>query len=469
MIDTIVFRIHNLKKHERIVNQLATSKASGASEIDISQSMAESYSASRIRAILYHDHDNIIPVTRRNDLLVPSSHYSVSYQINYSRDFMEFNLSIPKYLYSTNVMQHINYYDQGAKATFYVLMDFFEKFFQNTLTQRPDLEAVEIRRIDMCYNQFFVDKASALSFLEHQKKLMVKYARSSKNNYRSYDTSFMFVTSRYSFKVYHKGTEFKSHDLKHLKKHNPLGLSLDELEYNSERTLRYEMTFRTGYLNYILKKDIIAKPDIDSVYAKVLKNLIIYNPKMASKIIDEYERKTLSFRLKSIWDSYDKNKDFLADYMQRFEASFDSLFFESLYKRFWIQVEKYQLSRSMSIEEVQRVISEHNKTTELKNEYKRKKDRKQTKYESRLVTLAMLSQFVDIGTLKGVVSRATLYRYQKELKDIGINMFNAPKDVSPPKTDYQEYRACFGKYHLKNNAKQVTRYELQRNTKFDAR
>ena len=201
MIDTIHFRIHDLEKNKVILNQLNTVNNEGFTDVQVSTETFETKKPSHVRAILYHDRDNLMPITRRSSLTIPSSHYTISYAINYHQDFIDFNLAVPKYYYATNVLQYINYFDQEEVATYSYLHKFFTDFFKRTLMSIPDDMDIEIRRLDMCYNQFFIDKNQALSYLDKQKEINIKYARSSKNSFRSYDTSLMYITKRYSFKI----------------------------------------------------------------------------------------------------------------------------------------------------------------------------------------------------------------------------------------------------------------------------
>ena len=68
----------------------------------------------------------------------------------------------------------------------------------------------------------------------------------------SYATTWTIVTTRYSFKCYHKGTEFHENDYKELvaniNKHN---YNLNHLQNIADRILRYEITFRRSMLHYL--------------------------------------------------------------------------------------------------------------------------------------------------------------------------------------------------------------------------
>lgn len=445
MIDTVHFRINNLTRNKNIVSQLATISKYGNTEILVESSLLEAMEASKVRAILYHDYDNIMPISRRAHLHIPSSHYSISYLVNHDRDFIEFNLSLPKYFYSTNVLQYINYYDTEYQATYYSLISFFDHFFKRFIITTPDFSDVEIRRIDLCYNQFFIDKSSALSYLEKQKALLAKHARSSKNNYRNYQTSLFYVTGRYSFKIYHKGTEFKAHDLKELYKSNPLEFDFDFLTYHADRILRYEMTIRNSYLNYILKQDIL-KTSAESNYKSYFSYMRrFFNSREINKEMDLFLGKSLKFTLKSSWDEFRTDTNSIEKYRNNYNVSFNSELFKHVYNRFWKKVLDYQLDVKLSIHDVMKRIDEHHSINNAKNSLRKKQ--KSNEGKSRMITLALLSQFMDLGNLKNIIPTSTLTRYKSQLKKMGINMYNSNDSIPSPPLNYQEYKYYFGRFH----------------------
>ncbi|MBN8785456.1 MAG: hypothetical protein J0I84_00045, partial [Terrimonas sp.] len=216
MIDTIVLRIHNISKYKRLYDQFyrPTKEKNSITKAYIDEDSGEYMEMGYSAALVFHDNNRVLPLMHRSAVYVPSSHYSVSYVISTQKDFLEFNFSIPKYIWSTNVMQFINLFDNSETILFGELQKFITEFINDNCHERPLMDDIEINRIDFCYNQFFNSKDDALAYLAEQNKLLVKYARSSGNKFRSYDTSIMYVTRRYSFKIYHKGTEFAKNDYK---------------------------------------------------------------------------------------------------------------------------------------------------------------------------------------------------------------------------------------------------------------
>ena len=155
----------------------------------------------------------------------------IAYTCRPQKNTIEFNFSIPKYLYGHSLAEFIpqrgsdNYYkyasdiisslDCQGDILYDRLMNFIEKFLctleeEFDLSHKINRERIEIKRLDMCYNQYFESKSEALAYLEMQKKIEKKGMQRNSNKVIYYDTSFFYQASNSSaFKVYHKGTEYK--------------------------------------------------------------------------------------------------------------------------------------------------------------------------------------------------------------------------------------------------------------------
>lgn len=107
MIDTIVIRIHNFEsKYSSYVKSL---KALSENNTDVIKYNTTSAFKDNVKAYQYYaDTDKVRFLSFRNNLYVPSSHYNINYNVNYERDHIEINLSIPKYYYGTNIFQFID-------------------------------------------------------------------------------------------------------------------------------------------------------------------------------------------------------------------------------------------------------------------------------------------------------------------------------------------------------------------------
>jgi len=173
-----------------------------------------------------------------------------------------------------------------------LIRSFIIGFFQNEFTLHEiDLMDVEVNRIDVCFNQMFRTKDDALKYLEYQKRLKKKYAKDEEGTMREYATSLMYVTKNYSAKIYHKGTEYNKNDLKeHLKINKEKKreyFNVKKFQSFADRILRYELTIRNGYLNYLFKHNIFRKNcpffKIDYKCYSRIKNSIKKNDSIAKK------------------------------------------------------------------------------------------------------------------------------------------------------------------------------------------
>src|SRR5690606_27955484 len=121
-------------------------------------------------------------------------------------------------------------------------MKFIDKFFTDLITflnqdsnflidTFPDYNYIEIRRIDLCYNQHFETKEEALMYLENQKKLKKEKNYNTKSQTKSFGTTHAQTTSFGSyFKIYHKGSEYSKSD-GDLKKHLEINRKFLEKNY----------------------------------------------------------------------------------------------------------------------------------------------------------------------------------------------------------------------------------------------
>ncbi len=170
---------------------------------------------------------------------IKSSTPDIHYSINENGSFIDFEFSIPKYLFGHNLALfvpqvhsmtyakeqfNLNDWKRQVDLIYSRLLKFVEKFFTDLLfffelDTYPDMNYVEVRRIDLCYNQWFENKQDALIYLENQKKLKNEKNYKSKKETKNFGTTYALSTSFGSyFKIYHKGTEYSKSD-GDLKKH----------------------------------------------------------------------------------------------------------------------------------------------------------------------------------------------------------------------------------------------------------
>lgn len=224
----------------------------------------------------------------------PSSISAVTFKINENGGYIDFNLSIPKYLYSHSLAEFI---PQAGSSTYFnnpsltsvnsqrkIIYKRFLKFldlFINDLCHMFKLdtllnkEFIELRRLDLCINQYFDTKHDALNYLEHQKKITKVKSTSTKNKKVIYDTSITYNTSSGAyFKIYHKGTEYTSSKFGDLHKH---------LEFNKlfiEDRIKNDKSISNKIKSEIKNRDLVYKLFSDSIKDKP----IFYDTKSKSAI-----------------------------------------------------------------------------------------------------------------------------------------------------------------------------------------
>lgn len=455
MIDTIVLYINNLDKYPTIYEKFyapAMAKNSFTTAY-VDTSTGELIESSKTLVNIYHDNNRVLPLTHRTSISLPSSHYSVATFVNTSRNRLEFNFSIPKYLYGTNVHQFINLYDQSSYYQFNELVKFLRRFIKDNFIQEPVDEDIEINRIDLCYNQYFANKSDALLYLDKQKELLVKFARSSKNKYRTYDTSLFYVTRRYSFKIYHKGTEFEKHDFKQIDKlGNRQGYDLAFLQQQADCILRYEMTFRSSYMNYLLQqlfyasKKMVDMPEYNDHPVKLFYtrwNLFYgqssFNRRQKTQL-EKFVTRSKQFTVRSTFDHTGDP----ALLINTDTVTFDRQLFGLLYSAFWAKVKEYQLETCFSFHGVLQKIREFNKDNERKN--KLRIEKRGGLSESRLIIPALLSQYMALDNLKQYMDRTTYWRLQNDFKKLGMSANTTNIIIPKPKLDYSDYKIFMARY-----------------------
>lgn len=474
MIDTIILRIHGTRKYRSIIKTLDNCDSKGFTTKTGKVDKAE---MARLRNQRIHSTDEILDIMKMNgtgEFLVKtkyakhqnaSSHYTFSWMANYTADYIEFNFSIPKYVYGSNVLMFTDHigdrdytfhdcwhlktnFERGAGRLGRFINEFFA--FEFPLT-KINFKDVEVNRIDVCFNQMFRTKGEALKYLEYQKRQNKKYSRNQENVMKEYETSLMYVTKRYSAKIYHKGSEYKKNDSKeHLKINEQKGkqyFRVEDYQAFADRMLRYELTIRNAELNYLHKKHLFRKncPFFQPYYKVYLEveNALQTNDRIAKRIgelpnerkesyrkehpyirIDREDKrvykgvshlinkKTLfKFSVDERVNEYNKG---LVDYdcnEARFSAKLLMLCFDKLVAF----MKEYQIKELPEEGKIEKLIVEYN----LRHKVKLPKSHMMGYY----------SDLLRLGSFKAVAKfnysdRSTMFRYKARFKKIGITEKN---------------------------------------------
>lgn len=256
MYDTLHFKILNFSKYEKI-KQYSTKRNLDKTSVVSLEGNEDSIKIAPIFGTLFHSNNKIRINTGSNIIYSPSSHYHTNINFRYSDDTALISISIPKYIFGTNVFQFI---DSDPRQTLnnrildvQYLRSFFRYFFKS-IFQMSEIPQISIRRIDLCYNQIFQDELSAKLYLKELRDRFKNNFNSSKVNIYNL-TGVQYVTKRFSFKAYHKGTEFQKHDYRELIKSDlKYNYSFTEISELANRIVRYEITARHSYLKWLNAK-----------------------------------------------------------------------------------------------------------------------------------------------------------------------------------------------------------------------
>jgi hypothetical protein len=473
MIDTLILRIHDIRKYRSILKTLDPTSTKGYTT---STGKVDGGEIQRLR-----DQGNdtgeilsIMKMNRTGQFLVKtqfashqnaSNHYTFAYMVNHTANYIEFNFSIPKYVYGSNVLLFVDHIGDRnfafsecweLEANFERALNRFEQFINEFFrlefpVTQIDYRDVEVNRIDVCFNQLFRSKEDALKYLAYQKRQRKKHSRNEEGVMRDYETSLMYKTKRYSAKIYHKGSEYKKNDLReHLKINKEKGrqyFRTEEYQNFADRMLRYELTIRNAELNYLHKKHLfrrkcphfrpyykvyqeveIAKQKNDRI-AKRLGELpeeeknayrkehpyikIEPDARKVYKWVSNLINKKTLFKLAADEEVEQYNKG-LVNY-DCSEAKFSRGLLNLCFKKLVTFMEEFQIKELPPEDQIEKLILNYN-----------------LYHRDKLPKIEMLNFYKDLlrlGSFRetakfNYLSRATMFRYKERFKKIGITESN---------------------------------------------
>lgn len=261
----------------------------------------------------------------------------------------------------------------------------------------------------------------------------------------------MYVTKNYSFKVYHKGTEFLKHDYKQLSKRNPLNLDLGKLQRQADCILRYEMTFRNKMFTYLTNHNYAnSKSENYAVYSahpvsRFYRHLKLTGMKQQA---EKHKHKAKLYSLKSLFD-LTKDTEIL---YHNTSMTFDINLFRFCYNAFWKKVNDYQIKKGFDSAEVLtgQVAARIKQRKEDEKIRRRFNDSQRGSRASTLLCAALLYQYINIDELKAHIPKRTFYRMKADLKAVGVTG-KLSFDLPEPRTDYVDYLIYFLEEHNRLN------------------
>ncbi len=524
MIDTIALRIHDLKKHESLALGLMKESAHSKtyrSKIYDSDSFLEFRNMNQvIDQLKYGDTGQTLVKRHLSKLVAPSSIYYLGYYVDPLRDFIHLEFSIPKYLYGNNVAQFVPcWYSRryhsvdsmsftfSGRISFEMLQEFIIYFIKREFLDEPiDFTQLEVNRLDLCYNQYFLNQADALDYLEIQKKRKPKGLSEFSDASTIRKTSIVYNTSLYYAKIYHKGSEFQNDDRPELIKWNnaindkiklyresrthKIGFwdlqetknevarlqrkmfDIDFISQQANRILRYEITFRPSamsyfYKRYIWRKNDPAWRDLFNQYNKlhtIVVNKGILNLSREEKSIYNKVRKMLSkrhkFYVRLSREAQRKSQMSFTDEVLP-DALYSNELHKMLFDKFHKFIQMFQVTElppdSQALIQVaefnqrikmrkktmpKKIIDNLSQTVLRKNDYSRINPGKVQK------VLELLKVYTfDEMVKRNLYSRATIHRIKQDLNRLGID-----PNSNIPHGHGIRVRTDYSDYHITNNA-----------------
>lgn len=469
MIDTVVLRLHGLEKYDWVIKDINlkynngyTLKSATISNEDIQQVRKEGFKTERqiIDVLQMRKTGEFLLKTQATKHVNNSHHYAFTSFIDYTKNYIEFNFSIPKYIYGSNVLMFIEHFtdpsfqyfnastlEHNIKKCPELFFSLIETFLKVEFLFTVDPTDVEINRVDVCFNQVFRSKDDALKYLEYQKRLRKKYAREEEGVMREYATSLMYVTKRYSAKIYHKGSEYAKHDAKEHEKYNrdkgKEYFNIEKFQLLADKTLRYELTIRNQYLNYLFKQHIFRK---NCAHFKInyrnylrIENAIQRNDRIAQKAGKLSDKEKEAYLLANPYERISKNDRETYKHVSRLlskkthfmletdfstdqynyktvnytcdEAKFSKSLLALCLNKLVEFIQDFQIKELPAEESVREAIIKHNAYS--------KQELPKSEMLQFYDQLLKYGSFKEAGKYSGC-SRATMYRYKERFKKIGI-------------------------------------------------
>lgn len=286
-MDTVVYKLHNTERYPIILKAIQEiENGKGLMSIPATEFAHKETKFSKLWFNVKMDTYIIWSHIAKTEL--PSGASGVNIMYDRQRDYIKFELSLPKFFFGNNVIELIppfqsKHYNSNhsmlhlcARYWYKLLRAVFYKIIQDVTRNMGanfSWSDVEVSRIDITFNQIFDGKDDALRYFEIAKKAKVPRL-SDGTNKDYYDTSVTFLSKgNYYFKCYHKGTEFdkvSKHQItktfdsyqrrKLLNQDSIIGHAMrhkDDLQDYSDKLLRYELECKNGLLNQLFKAHLM--------------------------------------------------------------------------------------------------------------------------------------------------------------------------------------------------------------------
>lgn len=429
MIDTICLRIHDLERNAQLVKFLHKRGLRGSerrvkhleSGLDLEREM-------RFREYtINHATGETYAKSYRSK--VKSYNSDMALCIDFDRDFMEIEFSIPKYLFGDNVSQ---FGVEGLKLDrsrewndtvvidlmFARFVEFFRYWWSKEFGEIPLLrDTVEVRRLDLCFNYVFKSESLLKTYLAFVRQIRKKYQRG-ESHQTSYGPSSVYYPSKFAtFKIYHKGPELRAH----------AGVARGARYWNdllelADRTLRFEMGFRPSAMKEL---DLRLRPS-------VRKYLLAWRAwKREGKFVFEGKRYGIGTTGREAivkrGKAYDRNYEFYlsASRDNDFEygrATFDRRLFREMVLYFWKTSSRFMLNGvsrlNVAADRVEMYDGPDKVVTDLKGV---------SATRVKMLEALLRDRSWDEIERQGIMSKRQLYRYKALFRRLGFGEMNTTR------------------------------------------
>lgn len=532
MFDSIVLRVNNIQRYpgllQYLMNESKTKVGEGFARIEPNKEALWF----RLQ-LMQFEIEGEKHITMRGEKLT-SSHYYLTWScpLGKNANYVEFNFSIPKLLYGTNLVQFVQHatensvlwdaeqakgFDFNVDATYKRFRKFVRLFFEKQFHftgSKVDMKDVEVRRFDICWNQVFNSRSDAMEYLSYQKEVKKKFARANKKGRKSWDESVFFSTRDYGAKIYHKGSEYKSkhgekkHHQEINKKENRKVFDVDALQEFADRILRYEITFRSAYMSKIFRNKVFRrKSESWQKKMKKFRRIRRVESYATSRTLSD-EKKKLYWRVwmgedvpghkritktdKAFYEWWklmkERRLNFCVDvdeetqalnvgrghlflgledpkYIDKehgfarvpYSAKFGRGIIRECFEIFRSFKDQFEIKETAYISTTQKKIHDYNKSVRKFNEY-HKNDGTVLKRELngnkvRQILLLLQHHSVDFLDSHNMVSRTTLWRYEKIFREIGLNMKGGSEVHIPSCPGFEWYHQALNHDNLQKYTK----------------
>jgi hypothetical protein len=181
MIDTAVVRLHGVRKHQNLLKSLRRPGTKGYTvkegrvdpkKVQELRKMGVTDTTEIIRLLQINNQDKFIVKTQVAKHVNRSNHYELTYFVNQTKDYIEFNFSVPKYAYGSNVLLFVDHILDRAYSFHECceLQHNFDRAYDRLRSFLREFFRLEFINIEIDPRDVEINRIDALKYLEYQKR-----------------------------------------------------------------------------------------------------------------------------------------------------------------------------------------------------------------------------------------------------------------------------------------------------------